>query len=204
MSASIRMPRSTALTMSYTVSAAIDAAVNASISTPVRPVVRTVASISTVSAPSARRSTLIAEIGSGWHSGIRSAVRLAAMIPASRATPNTSPFLASPERISAKVAGSITTRARAVALRAVSGLAPTSTIAAAPLASKWVSRGSVIPLAARGSPIPHPAGASGFRRPGSSAPRRWRAVADRRGCAGRFHRSQNGPAAAARPVPAWC
>ena len=40
---------------------------------------------------------------SGWQSGISSWVRFAAMMPASRAVPSTSPFLASPWRISASV-----------------------------------------------------------------------------------------------------
>ena len=57
-------------------------------------------------------------------------------MPAMRATPSTSPFLAPPLRISAAVAGCIDTRARAVAVRSVTGLAPTSTIAAWPRASK--------------------------------------------------------------------
>ena len=103
-SPSIRMPRSTAFSMSYTVKAATLAAVSASISTPVRPVVRTVALISTP-ASTRSRSSVTAETGNGWHSGIRSAVRLLPMIPASRATPSTSPFFAVPASTIARVAG---------------------------------------------------------------------------------------------------
>ncbi|MNR30883.1 hypothetical protein D3C85_1483600 [compost metagenome] len=61
------------------------------------------------------------------------------MMPAMRAMPSTSPFFALPEAISAKVAGSMTIRPSATAIRWVAGLAATSTIWAWPWASKWVS-----------------------------------------------------------------
>ena len=48
-------------------------------------------------------STATAVEASGWQSGISSCVRLAAMMPAIRAVPITSPFLALPARISASV-----------------------------------------------------------------------------------------------------
>ena len=48
------------------------------------------------SASSRTQSTVTLESSSGWQSGISSWVRLAAMMPASRAVPSTSPFLASP------------------------------------------------------------------------------------------------------------
>src|SRR5439155_2183306 len=67
---------STALIMSTTVRAATETAVSASISTPVRSVVLTVAAISTASSVTVR-STFTPETASGWHSGIRSGVRLA-------------------------------------------------------------------------------------------------------------------------------
>ena len=114
--ASIRIPRSTALHMSYTVNPVTLTAVSASISTPVWPLTRTVASISTP-APSSdgTRSTEMPLTGSGWHSGISSWVRFAAMIPAMRAVASTSPFGARPSTIIASVSGRITTRPRAVA-----------------------------------------------------------------------------------------
>src|ERR1700733_7691007 len=73
------------------------AAVIASISTPVGPVVRASAVnvIWPVSA-SICASTPTKVRGKEWHRGISSAVRLAAWMPAIRATPITSPFGASP------------------------------------------------------------------------------------------------------------
>ena len=68
-----------------------------------------------------------------------SEVRLAAWIPAIRATPSTSPLPIVPARTALAVAISITTMPLAIATRSVSGLAPTSTMRAAPAASKWVS-----------------------------------------------------------------
>src|SRR5262249_54544978 len=60
------------------------------------------------------------------------------MMPAIRAVPSTSPFLALPERISSSVALRITTRPSATATRSVEGFAETSTIRASPLLSMWV------------------------------------------------------------------
>src|ERR1700712_4237707 len=60
------------------------------------------------------------------------------MIPARRAVPMTSPFLASPSRISRSVSGNITTVPPARAVRVVAALSVTSTMLAAPLASRWV------------------------------------------------------------------
>ena len=59
-------------------------------------------------------------------------MRLAAMMPARRATPRTSPLAAVPAVTSASVAGAIATEPRATARRAVAGLSETSTICAAP------------------------------------------------------------------------
>jgi hypothetical protein len=64
---------------------------------------------------------------------------LAAWIAAMRAMPSTSPFFAEPLLIRAKVAGAMRIRPPARATRAVSALAPTSTMCAWPAASKWVS-----------------------------------------------------------------
>src|SRR5690606_8688866 len=77
-------------------------------------------------------------MGMGWHIGIASAVRFAAMMAATRATPRTSPFFARPSRITAAVSGAIVIRPVAIATRSVSGLCPTSTMRALPASSKWV------------------------------------------------------------------
>src|SRR5690606_9000720 len=122
------------------VSAAIEAAVSASISTPVRPLSLQLACTSielAVSSMTKSMETLLSL--TGWQSVIRSAVFLAAMIPARRATPRTSPFFASPSRISFSVSGAMRMVALAVASRDVISFSPTSTIWAAPLLSKWVS-----------------------------------------------------------------
>ena len=113
---------------------------SASISTPVWPVVFTVAMIRMPgSVASGSNSTATLVMGNGWHRGIRSAVRLAAMMPARRATPKTSPFLARPSVMISKVSGCILIQAAACAIRSVTALSETSTICASPLPSKWVS-----------------------------------------------------------------
>ena len=83
-------------------------------------------------------STSTDDKGNGWHSGISSAVRLAAMMPASWATLSTSPFPTSLRSISANVSGRISTRPEAVAIRSVTALPVTSTMTALPVSSKWV------------------------------------------------------------------
>src|SRR5829696_2092613 len=168
---STRTSRWTPLTMSYRVRAAVAAAVRASISTPVRPVVRTVAVICT--APSSgTRSTSTPVIGSGWQSGISSGVRLAPMIPATRATARASPFGRSLAARSSRVAGASTTRQPAVATRSVSGLAETSTIRAAPCSSRWLSpRSRFTGAPPWGSPDPsRPTGAPPWGSPDPSGP----------------------------------
>src|SRR5688572_16810626 len=115
-------------------------ACSASISAPVRATVRTVASIAK---PPRRGSTATSTCvrGRGWHIGMASAVRLAAMTPARRATSATPPLRSFPDRASRMAAAEITMRPRATASRAVTGLAETSTIRAAPCASRWDSVG---------------------------------------------------------------
>src|SRR5579871_3836355 len=114
-------------------------AVSASISTPVRSATLAVARTRRPGrASSGSISIVIAESPIGWQSGISSCVRLAAMIPAIRAVPTTSPFLALPLRIMASVAAAMTTAPSATALRSVTGLSATSTMLAAPLSSRWV------------------------------------------------------------------
>src|SRR3954468_22592578 len=113
----------------------------ASISTPVWALVRASPRIETAPASgSTSSSTSTNDNGSGWQSGISSAVRLAAWMPAMRAVPTTSPFGRSPAATSAAVSGAIRTTARATARRSVTSLPPTSTIRARPSASVWVSR----------------------------------------------------------------
>src|SRR5579884_1482739 len=54
------------------------------------------------------------------------------MMPATRATPSTSPFLASPLRTTSSVLACMITRPSATATRALTGLADTSTMRASP------------------------------------------------------------------------
>src|SRR5207244_3557337 len=77
--------------------------------------------------------------GRGWQRGIRSPVRLAAMMPARRATSRTSPLARARSRMRAAVAGAMRTRPLARAWRSVSGLSLVSTIRLAPCSSKWLS-----------------------------------------------------------------
>ena len=80
------------------------AAVSASISTPVRATVSAVTSISTAGGVSTMRNTTATRVsGSGWHNGIKSAVRFEAWMAAMRATASTSPLRASPARTRSSV-----------------------------------------------------------------------------------------------------
>src|SRR5438067_6919949 len=90
------------------------------------------------SAAGKEKSTVALVMGKGWQSGISSPVRLAAMMPARRATSSTSPLARPLSRIRAAVAGAMRTRPLARASRSVSGLALVSTMRAAPCSSKWV------------------------------------------------------------------
>src|SRR5574343_373728 len=115
-------------------------AVRASISTPVGPTVCTVARhVTELATSSSSNSTATLDRASGWHSGMRSEVRLAPWMAAMRATPSTSPLPARPSAIRASVLGSITMRPCATATRTVAGLADTSTMWAWPWGSKWVN-----------------------------------------------------------------
>src|SRR5690349_10033746 len=75
-------------------------------------------------------------------------------MPAMRAVPRTSPFGASPAATAAAVSGLMRTTARATARRAVSSLAPTSTIRAVPSPSRWV-RPSGMDRLRRGDEVAH-------------------------------------------------
>src|SRR5262245_29163369 len=121
---------------------ATDTAVSASISTPVGPVTLTVArTVQPGSLASAVMSSSTLESASGWQRGISSEVRFAAMMPAMRAVPSTSPFLALPETTSSSVALLMITRPSATARRSVAGLSDTSTMRASPEAPIWVRAG---------------------------------------------------------------
>eukprot|EP00315_Gephyrocapsa_oceanica_P033162 CAMPEP_0185424752 /NCGR_PEP_ID=MMETSP1365-20130426/13453_1 /TAXON_ID=38817 /ORGANISM="Gephyrocapsa oceanica, Strain RCC1303" /LENGTH=250 /DNA_ID=CAMNT_0028028703 /DNA_START=251 /DNA_END=1003 /DNA_ORIENTATION=- len=137
------IPLDAALHMSYTVSAATDAAVIASISTPVPAVHEALAVMcSECAAASSSKSTDACDIGTGWQSGMRSAVRLAASTPATRATASTSPLALSDSASNA--VGPSCTVAPATASRLVVAFPDTSTIEAAPAASMWLR---TLPLA---------------------------------------------------------
>src|SRR6202167_5266379 len=116
-------------------------AVSASISTPVWPATLTRArTLIPGSFTSGASSIATSESASGWHSGMSSCVRLAAMMPAMRATESTSPFLALPLRTMSSVERRIMTRPSASASRSVVGFDDTSTMRAAPRAPRWESR----------------------------------------------------------------
>src|SRR5262249_31992547 len=115
--------------------------VRASISTPVRASTRTRLSTRTRAPPgSGVSSTSTCDSGSGWQSGTSSAVRLAAMMPARRATARTSPFGTSPAAIAPSVVGRMVTSPRARAALPVTPLGETSTMRARPRRSRCESR----------------------------------------------------------------
>jgi hypothetical protein len=103
-------------------------AVSASISTPVRAVARTTASMATQSGSGNVSVTSTESIGNGWHSGTMSLVRLAAMMPASRAVAMASPLSSSRAWMRRIVSGRARRRAEARAVRSETGLEPTSII----------------------------------------------------------------------------
>ena len=125
--------------MSTTARPATVAAVSASISTPVRSAVRTVAQMRTPSSSTAR-STAQPCTPMTCARGSRSGTRLAAAIPATRATASTSPLGTLPSRRAATTPGAQATKAVAPAVRTVGALAVTSTMRAAPASSRWVRR----------------------------------------------------------------
>ena len=135
MTSRMTIPRSTALHISYSVSAATEAAVNASISMPVLCVQRSVETMRTSVSEIGVISISMPSMGSGWHIGMSSQVRFAAIIPAIRAQANTSPLGISPDKIRDRVWGCMDTTACAEAERRVTSFSPTSTIRAAPLSS---------------------------------------------------------------------
>jgi hypothetical protein len=76
---------------------------------------------------------------------MRSAVRLAAITPAMRAAPITSPFADWASRTAANAAALIAMVPSARALRTDAGLPLTSTIDASPAAPTWESAGFLLP-----------------------------------------------------------
>src|SRR5215831_2690776 len=115
-------------------------AVSASISTPVGPVTLTLArTLKPGSLRSGSMSTAMFETGRGWQSGTNSCVRFAAMMPAMRAAPSTSPFFALPARTRSRVFAPITTRPSAMAFRSLGVFADTSTMRASPPRPRWLS-----------------------------------------------------------------
>src|SRR3954454_17475888 len=121
----------------------------ASISTPVWALVWASAVSTTCWGPTST-DTSTNDSGRGWQSGMRSAVRLAAWMPARRAVEATSPLGASPRATAAAVSALMCTTARATARRSVTSLPPTSTIRARPASSRWESssgRGRHVALA---------------------------------------------------------
>ena len=84
-----------------------------------------------------------------WHSGIKSDVRFAPMIPAIRAQPSTSPFAMEPSFSSFKHSGLIKMLPFATASRFVSAFSPTSTMRAFPCSSKCVNSMSILPFQIR-------------------------------------------------------
>src|SRR5712692_4419886 len=137
--------------MSIKVRPATAAAVSASISTPVCPTTRTFASTRTAPGTNSKSSATL-DSGSGWHRGISSEVRFAAMIPATRATWMASP-LAVPSRTARSVAGAIRTRHSASASRVVTALTATSTMRAAPRSSRCVKRFATFATRSGYSPV---------------------------------------------------
>src|SRR3989442_557075 len=136
------------------VSRPAETAVSASISTPVWPRVLTVTAMATAErAWSTSNSTETPVSRSGWHIGISSQVRLAAITAATWATARTSPFLMPPLWIAARVAGCIRISPAAVATRSVTSLSPTSTMRGRPAASRWV-RSAISRQDGRGSREP--------------------------------------------------
>ena len=112
---------------------------SASISTPVLAEIRAVAVMTMRSRLSGiSKLTSAWVIGSGWQSGIRSAVFFAAIMPASRAVASTLPLAAWPLSIASSVALAKQISPRAIASRSCTGLAETLTICALPSSSMWV------------------------------------------------------------------
>ena len=122
---------------------------SASISTPVRPSVRTRASMRRRDPAAGASSTAAAAMGRGWHMGTSSLVRLAAWMPATRATASTSPLGRPPRWMSASVSARMATKPSATASRAVTALPETSTMRAAPRSSRWESPPAPSPPAMR-------------------------------------------------------
>src|SRR5437764_1684545 len=120
------------------VSAATAQAVIASISTPVFASHRTTPRTSIVPAARSRSKVMSTELMStGWVSGMRLGVCLAARTPATFAVVRTSPFGSARSTSLVSVSGFMRTVATATASRTVTRLPPTSTMEMPPLSSRW-------------------------------------------------------------------
>ena len=126
------------------------------------------------------KSTWTDPTSSGWHIGTRSAVRLAAWMPATRAAASTSPLVMALLATWAVVSGFMATRHRARARRRVASLGETSTMRVPPNGSRWLKLRSVT-----------------VRLPSFTAP----SVRERRPGDGIGTRSGRLPAGAPRPGP---
>ena len=91
------------------------------------------------SVPAVSRSTVTPVSAMGWHSGTRSGVRLAPMIPAIRAVASASPLGNCSARSNRTTSSVVRSTPVATARRTPGSLPDTSTIRAAPEASRWVS-----------------------------------------------------------------
>ena len=156
-------------------------------------------------------STLV--IGSGWQSGMSSCVRLAAMMPAMRAAPSTSPFLALPLSTMSSVfglhhdaafgdrdalgrgLGRDVDHARFAALAEMGELG-----GSLPRLSRRLARARARARAARGSRRRHRSAASGSRRPGTRGCRPRRGGRDRPACGCRSRRRSRCRRARAAPA----
>jgi cyclic pyranopterin phosphate synthase len=130
-----------------------------------RPAVGVTPTVLTCSASSGSIRTATLLNGNGWHNGMRSAVRLAAMIPASSAVCTTAPLGVVPASTAASVSGRQVSCPTAVAIRSVGALPDTSTIRARPASSRWVSPVMRRRAAAAGSDRPANRAGSGCRAP---------------------------------------
>ena len=111
--------------------------VRASISTPVLPDSFTVHRARTAQSASRMSKSMEAWVSiSGWHRGISSQVRFTAWIPATRATPSTSPLAAVPSTMASSTGRDTRIVPSATAARKVGSFPVTSTITALPASSK--------------------------------------------------------------------
>ncbi len=93
-------------------------------------------------------------MASGWHMGISSAVRLAAMMPAILAVVSTSPLGRARRLSRSKVSAFTSTTARTMAMRWVGAFPPTSTMVTLPSPVMWLKAASSPPGTGAAWPMP--------------------------------------------------